>query len=52
MQKIRNAGLRVALDPMYGVSEIPLKTLLKQVKFIEDHDKNANQRINILQQEA
>ncbi|DAB18868.1 TPA: glycosyltransferase [Candidatus Gastranaerophilales bacterium HUM_19] len=31
---------------------IPLKTLLKQVKFIEDHDKNANQRINILQQEA
>ena len=28
MQKIRNAGLRVALDPMYGVSEIPLKTLL------------------------
>ena len=28
MQKIRNAGLRVALVPMYGVSEIPLKTLL------------------------
>ena len=28
IQKIRNAGLRVALDPMYGVSEIPLKTLL------------------------
>lgn len=28
MQKIREAGLRVALDPMYGVSEIPLKTLL------------------------
>lgn len=28
MDVIRNAGLRVALDPMYGVSEIPLKTLL------------------------
>ena len=28
MQAIRDAGLRVALDPMYGVSEIPLKTLL------------------------
>lgn len=28
MEKIKNAGLRVALDPMYGVSEIPLKTLL------------------------
>ena len=28
MDAIRNAGLRVALDPMYGVSEIPLKTLL------------------------
>lgn len=28
MQVIRDAGLRVALDPMYGVSEIPLKTLL------------------------
>ena len=26
--KIRDANLRVALDPMYGVSEIPLKTLL------------------------
>ena len=25
---IKNAHLRVALDPMYGVSEIPLKTLL------------------------
>lgn len=28
MDIIKNAGLRVALDPMYGVSEIPLKTLL------------------------
>ena len=28
VQTIRNANLRVALDPMYGVSEIPLKTLL------------------------
>ena len=28
MDAIRNAGLRGALDPMYGVSEIPLKTLL------------------------
>lgn len=28
MQAIRDAGLRVVLDPMYGVSEIPLKTLL------------------------
>ncbi len=28
MDKIRQANLRVALDPMYGVSEIPLKTLL------------------------
>ena len=29
---------------------IPLKTLLKQIKFIEEHDKNANQKINILQE--
>lgn len=28
MKAIRDEGLRVALDPMYGVSEIPLKTLL------------------------
>lgn len=28
VQAIRDANLRVALDPMYGVSEIPLKTLL------------------------
>lgn len=28
MDAIRDAGLRVALDPMYGVAEIPLKTLL------------------------
>ncbi len=28
MGAIRDANLRVALDPMYGVSEIPLKTLL------------------------
>ncbi len=28
MDKIREANLRVALDPMYGVSEISLKTLL------------------------
>lgn len=28
MEAIKNANLRVALDPMYGVSEIPLKTLL------------------------
>ncbi len=28
IQAIRKANLRVALDPMYGVSEIPLKTLL------------------------
>jgi len=28
MDAIRDASLRVALDPMYGVSEIPLKTLL------------------------
>lgn len=28
MQAIRNAGLRVALDPMYGVSETSLKTIL------------------------
>ncbi len=28
MEAIRNAGLRVALDPMYGVSETSLKTIL------------------------
>ena len=28
MDAIKHAGLRVALDPMYGVSELPLKTLL------------------------
>ena len=28
MDAIKRANLRVALDPMYGVSEIPLKTLL------------------------
>lgn len=28
MQAIRNAGLRVALDPMYGVSDTSLKTIL------------------------
>lgn len=28
MEAIKRANLRVALDPMYGVSEIPLKTLL------------------------
>lgn len=28
MQAIRDAGLRVALDPMYGVSETSLKTIL------------------------
>jgi len=28
VRSIRNAGLRVAFDPMYGVSEIPLQTLL------------------------
>lgn len=28
MQAIRNAGLRIALDPMYGVSETSLKTIL------------------------
>lgn len=28
MDAIRNAGLRVALDPMYGVSETSLKTIL------------------------
>ncbi len=28
MQAIRNAGLKVALDPMYGVSETSLKTIL------------------------
>ena len=28
MDAIKRAGLRVALDPMYGVSELPLKTLL------------------------
>ncbi len=28
MKAIRQANLRVILDPMYGVSEIPLKTLL------------------------
>jgi phosphomannomutase len=28
MQAIRNRGLRVALDPMYGVSETSLKTIL------------------------
>ncbi len=28
MKAIRDAQLRIALDPMYGVSEIPLKTLL------------------------
>ena len=28
MDAIKNARLKVALDPMYGVSEIPLKTLL------------------------
>lgn len=28
MEAIKHAGLRVALDPMYGVSSLPLKTLL------------------------
>lgn len=28
MEKIRNAGLKVVLDPMYGVSETSLKTIL------------------------
>ncbi|MBO5069769.1 MAG: phosphoglucomutase/phosphomannomutase family protein, partial [Roseburia sp.] len=28
MEAIRNAGLRIALDPMYGVSETSLKTIL------------------------
>lgn len=28
MEKIRNCGLRIALDPMYGVSETSLKTIL------------------------
>ncbi len=28
MQKIRDSGLRIALDPMYGVSETSLKTIL------------------------
>ncbi len=28
MDAIKNARLKIALDPMYGVSEIPLKTLL------------------------
>lgn len=28
MEKIREAGLKVALDPMYGVSETSLKTIL------------------------
>lgn len=28
MDQIRNAGLKVALDPMYGVSETSLKTIL------------------------
>ncbi|MBU5332412.1 phosphoglucomutase/phosphomannomutase family protein [Anaerocolumna aminovalerica] len=28
MQAIRNRGLRIALDPMYGVSETSLKTIL------------------------
>ncbi len=28
MDAIKRANLRIALDPMYGVSEIPLKTLL------------------------
>lgn len=28
MEQIRNAGLKVALDPMYGVSETSLKTIL------------------------
>lgn len=27
-EAIRNCGLRVAIDPMYGVSEVPLKTIL------------------------
>lgn len=28
IEAIKHAGLRVAFDPMYGVSELPLKTLL------------------------
>lgn len=28
VEKIRNAGLKVALDPMYGVSETSLKTIM------------------------
>ena len=28
MQAIRNAGLKVAVDPMYGVSETSIKTIL------------------------
>lgn len=28
MEQIRNCGLRIALDPMYGVSETSLKTIL------------------------
>jgi phosphomannomutase len=43
MQKIRDCGLRIALDPMYGVSETSLKTILLtarcEVSIIHDrHD--------------
>lgn len=43
MQAIRNCGLRVALDPMYGVSETSIKTILLtarcEVSIIHDrHD--------------
>ncbi|MDE6606727.1 MAG: phosphoglucomutase/phosphomannomutase family protein, partial [Lachnospiraceae bacterium] len=43
MEAIRKAGLKVALDPMYGVSEISLKTILLtarcEVSMIHDrHD--------------
>ncbi len=42
MQAIRDANLRVALDPMYGVSEIPLKTLLLTARCDVEtiHDKH------------
>lgn len=42
MEAIRNAGLKIALDPMYGVSETSLKTILLTARCEVDtiHDRH------------
>lgn len=42
MESIRNSGLRIALDPMYGVSETALKTILLTARCVVQtiHDRH------------